>query len=466
MLTKAALFAAALLLRPIWALWPAPKDLSLGTCTLFISQDVKFYYNGQQVCPNKGSSSPRDAKPSSRDIIQSGVSRALDAIFEKNFVPWKLRPRGSNLEPNWEADQMKWITSVNITQTKPDGPRLLRPLAGDVDESYSLDVSTDGDVQLQCCSSTGCLHGLESFVQLFFLHGRRRLWYTPHAPVQIRDEPKFPHRGILMDVARNWFPVEDIKRTIDAMAWNKMNRLHLHVTDSQSWPLEIPSLPHLAEKGAYRKGLTYSPSDIEDIYLYGLHRGVGVVMEIDMPGHTGAIALSEEDLIVAYNQKPYHWYCAEPPCGAFRMNSTKVYDFLDKLFDDLLPRLAPYTAYFHTGGDELNRNDSMLDPDVRSNQTEVIAPLLQTFLDFVHEKVRSKGLAPVVWEEMITDWNMTLGKDVLVQSWLGQDAVKKLAEAGHKVIDSNFNFWVGSGLSPPSRRESGNEQARMMDKGS
>ncbi|PHH59769.1 hypothetical protein CDD81_2607 [Ophiocordyceps australis] len=230
-------------------------------------------------------------------------------------------------------------------------------------------------------------------------------------------------------------------RTIDAMAWNKMNRLHLHVIDSQSWPLEIPSLPKLAEKGSYAKGLTYSPADIAALYEYGIHRGVEIIMEIDMPGHVGVIDLAYEDLIVAYNMKPWNWYCNEPPCGAFRMNNTKVYDFIDKLFQDLLPRVAPYSAYFHTGGDEFNKNDSMLDPQVGSNSSQVLAPLLQRFLDHVHGVVRSHGLTPIVWEEMPLEWNQTLGSDVIIQSWLGNEAVKKLAEAGHKVIDSNFKYY-------------------------
>jgi hexosaminidase len=86
----------------------------------------------------------------------------------------------------------------------------------------------------------------------------------------------------------------------------------------------------------------------------------------------------------------------------------------------------------------------MLDPGVRSNKTEVLAPLLQKFVDYTHGKIRDAGLTPFVWEEMITEWNMTLGKDVVIQSWLGNGAVKAMAEAGHKVIDSDYNFWVSN----------------------
>lgn len=129
------------------------------------------------------------------------MSRAFKAIFKDNFVPWKLRPRHSDFEPDARG-RKKWIKSIDIRQTQRDSPSVFRPRAGDVDESYSLDVSRDGRVAVRCRSSTGCLYGLESLVQLFFEHSSGGLWYTPHAPVSIRDAPKFPHRGILLDVAR------------------------------------------------------------------------------------------------------------------------------------------------------------------------------------------------------------------------------------------------------------------------
>ncbi|KAK7422210.1 Glucosamine-6-phosphate isomerase (Glucosamine-6-phosphate deaminase) (GNPDA) (GlcN6P deaminase) [Neonectria punicea] len=468
MWSKPLLAVAALALGPVNALWPVPQKLSTGEKVLFIDQTLEITYNGErvrwtlpgtanrdggdgvmpdaeilfykQISYTAGYSPSTGSDFSSKEIVQAGVSRAFEAIFQDNFVPWKLRERNSDFEPDVHAAKT-WVKSIQITQTEKDDDTVFKPLAGELDESYSLTLSEDGKAVIKAKSSIGCLYALESFLQLFFAHSSDTFWYTPHAPVSIEDKPQYPHRGVLLDVARSWFEVDDILHAIDAMAWNKLNRLHLHITDSQSWPLEIPALPKLAEEGAYRKGLSYSPKDLQKIYEHGVHRGVEVVMEIDMPGHIGVVELAYKDLIVAYNEKPYQWWCAQPPCGAFRMNSTDVYDFLDKLFEDLLPRIAPYTAYFHTGGDELNKNDSMLDPDVRSNDTEVLAPLLQKFLDYAHGKVRDAGLTPLVWEEMITEWNMTLGDDVVVQSWLGGTAVKDLAEAGHKVIDSDYNFW-------------------------
>src|SRR4051812_27212750 len=103
--------------------------------------------------------------------------------------------------------------------------------------------------------------------------------------------------------------VIDILRTIDALAWNKFNRIHIHMTDAQSWPMEIPALPELSQKGAYDKGLSYGPADIEKIQTWAVERGVEVIIEFDMPGHTTSIGLSHPELIAAFNAHPWNTYC-------------------------------------------------------------------------------------------------------------------------------------------------------------
>lgn len=316
-------------------------------------------------------------------------------------------------------------------------------MAGQVDESYSLTIIESGLVHITAATSYGVLHGLETFSQLFYQHSRSDSGvYTPYAPVVIKDKPKFPHRGLNLDVARTFYAKADIERTIDALAWNKFNRLHLHVTDSQSWPLEIPALPDLAGKGAYRPGLSYSPKDLWEIQEYGALRGIEVFLEIDTPGHTASIAYAYPNLITAFNVQP-EWatYANEPPSGQFKLNSPAVYQFLEKLWGDLLPRLSPYSSYFHTGGDELNVNAYNLDETVRSNASEVIQPFLQKFVDFNHAKLRAAGLTPIVWEEMLLTWNLTLGDDVVVQTWVRDESVAQTVAKGHKVLVGNYNFW-------------------------
>ena len=292
-------------------------------------------------------------------------------------------------------------------------------------------------------SSIGILHALETLTQLFYQDSASGDVYTPYVPVTISDAPKFAHRGLNLDVARNYYNPSDIMRTIDALSWNKMNRLHLHLTDGQSWPVDIPALPELSEKGAYMTGLSYSPQVLADIQEYGADRGVEVYIEFDMPGHTSSIALSHPELITAFNVQPdWDTYAAEPPSGSLKLNSSAVYDFLDKLWADFLPRVYPYSAYFHTGGDEVKANAYLFDEGVRSNDSHVLQPLLQQFLNFNHAKVRAAGLTPVVWEEQLLQWNLTLGSDVVVQTWQSDEAVAQSVAKGYKTLAGNYNYWV------------------------
>jgi hexosaminidase len=454
------------------AIWPAPHTSSYGSSAVWISNNLDVTYNGRNVCLSSEpsgfqldlsnvwtsqtkhisheqcqlgqdqSSTPISSKFSVDDVVQFAVKRAVSTIFAEKFVPWKLHPRNdlAQFEPAAQ-DKKIYIDTLTITQSGTDGPSSFKPLAGQVDESYNLTIGTDGKASIDAISHIGILRALETFTQFFFTHSQGGI-YSNLAPINICDKPTFSHRGLNLDVSRNWYPKADILRTIDALAWNKFNRLHIHMTDSQSWPLDIPALPQLSQKGAYQTGLSYSPADLQEIQIYAVYRGVEVIIEFDMPGHTTAIGLAYPELITAFNAHPWDTYCAEPPCGSLKLNSPAVAAFLDTLFGDVLPRVSPYSAYFHTGGDEVNKNAYLLDDTVKSNLSSVLQPLMQKFVDRNHAQVRKAGLAPIVWEEMLLDWNLTLSDDVVVQTWISEDSLSKVTAAGHKALFGNYNFWV------------------------
>ena len=148
-------------------------------------------------------------------------------------------------------------------------------------------------------------------------------------------------------------------------------------------------------------------------------------------------------------QPDWNTYANEPPSGQLKLNDSAVYAFLETLWGDLLPRVEPYTAYFHTGGDEVNANVYVLDEGVRSNETAVLRPLLQELIDFNHERVRGAGLTPVVWEEQLLVWNLTLGADVVVQTWLSDESLAQTVALGHRALFGNYDYWVRY-LSNPS----------------
>ncbi|TGJ86242.1 hypothetical protein E0Z10_g2540 [Xylaria hypoxylon] len=426
---------------PVLAIWPAPSSISTGESTLWIGSGLSVTYNGK-ILPWTFGYEPKGSKFSSSEIVKGGVARAMKSIVQTNFVPWMLYNR-MELETT-EPSLLKYktyITHLDITQSGTDTSKTFKPLAGEVDESYTLNVDKSGKASIKAVSSTGVLRALESFSQLFFQHSKGPFFYTKSAPVSITDKPEYDHRGVLFDVSRSFFPVDSILRTIDAMAYNKMNRIHIHATDSQSWPLEIPALPELHQKGAYAQGKSYSPADLAKIQQYAINRGIQPIIEIDTPGHFGIAALSHPEIVAGWDSAPWSAYCAEPPCGQIRLNEPRVDPFLDKLMNDILPRVSPYSAYFHTGGDEVNFNMYNLDPTVGTNDSAVIVPLLQKFIDKHHARVRKAGLVPMVWEEIPADYNVTIGKDVVIQSWLGDEAIASLTAKGHKVISSNYNYW-------------------------
>lgn len=401
-----------------------------------LNQKNNVTYGNQTTTESQFASNSR-----SNMVIDAAIARTQDRLFNDSLIPWKFHPRNSNFEPPSNASK-SYISGIELLQNASDPVNAFKALDGELDESYGLAINQAGQVTITSLTTIGILHALETLTQLFYQSSHGGV-YTPSAPVFITDTPRFPHRGLNLDVSRAYYAPSDIERTIDALAWNKFNRLHLHASDAQSWPLEIPALPELAGDGAYMKGLSYSPEVLAGIQEYGAYRGIQVLIETDMPGHTSSIALAYPDLIAAFNVQPdWGTYSAEPPTGQLKLNSSAVYKFLDTLWSDLLPRVSPYSAYFHTGGDEVNSNVYLLDEGVKSNESSVLQPLLQKFINFNHEHLRSAGLTPVVWEEQLLQWNLTLGSDVVVQTWLSDDSLAQTVAQGHKALFGNYNDWV------------------------
>jgi hexosaminidase len=369
----------------------------------------------------------------------------FDAIFRASYVPWKFHPRNAPFEPDHESQNPK-ITAIELQMTGEDPPGILKPTIGGVDESYFLKVAVNGEVIITANTSIGLSRGLTTLSQLFYKHSKGGS-YTPFAPVAIEDSPMFPYRGFNLDLSRAFFEKKDITRTIDAMAMSKFNVLHLHMTDSQSWPLEIKSMPELSEKGAYRADLAYSAETIRDIQNYGALRGIQVYLEIDMPGHTASIWYSHPELIANFNVQPWTNTAAEPPTGVLKLNEPKVYDFVTKLFSSLLPQLSPYTSYFHTGGDELNYNAYLYDETVKSNDPAVLRPLVEKLVNHSHSLVHDAGLTPIVWEEMILTWNLTLREDTIVQAWNENSSVARIVDKGYRALSGLAKYWVSRSIS-------------------
>ena len=292
-MVKVLLALTALLSRFASALWPIPSSYSPGTSMLWIDRDVEISYNLElQECVGSatGEGILADLYPESsrndcgiglsQEIVNTAIQRAFSTIFDTNFVPWKFNPRTSSYEPTLSDNG--YITSITLRQNEID-PTEIGSGHSAPDESYTVSMPLSGHVLITANSSVGLSYGLTTFSQLFFQHSKGGA-YTQLAPTMIVDAPMFSHRGLNLDTSRNFFSVADLKRTLDAMAFTKLNRLHWHVTDAQSWPLEISALPELSAAGAYAPNLVYSPGDVTEIMQYGNMLGIETVVEIDMPG--------------------------------------------------------------------------------------------------------------------------------------------------------------------------------------
>ena len=377
---------------------------------------------------------------SGEKLLNTAFERMKKNVLNGSFVPRRFNPHGADFEPTATIAQ-PYIDNIIFEEGLQNDEDRSRRLVES--EAYTIHIREDGHTLIQITSTQGGLHALETFAQLFFAHSLvSSSSYTPYAPLRIKDSPKFEHRGLNIDISRNWIPPIDVMRTLEAMAANKLNRLHIHASDAQSWPLEIPSLPELALKGAYSPSQIWTTQDLEDVQRHGREYGVEVFIEIDLPGHTTSIGNAYPHLITARGE---HWpeYAVEPPCGQLRLNTTEVPIFIDTLLEDVLPRTSRYSSFFHLGGDELNLNAYLLDPSVRSSSRQVLQPLVQSFVDRVLSHTATNHLTTIMWEEMLLDWNLTLPENIIVQTWRGSDddAMATVLARGHKVLFGSNSHW-------------------------
>uniref|UniRef100_A0A182YEM4 beta-N-acetylhexosaminidase n=1 Tax=Anopheles stephensi TaxID=30069 RepID=A0A182YEM4_ANOST len=163
------------------------------------------------------------------------------------------------------------------------------------DESYKLHVSIDNITTvvatIEAATVFGVRHGCETLLQLFTVVKEANSIPSLHmlSEAVITDQPAYAHRGLLIDTARNYIPINSLKRQLDAMAASKMNVLHWHLTDTQSFPIQLNRVAEMASYGAYDSSAVYSPNDVRKLIRYAKNRGIRVILELDAPAHAGEI---------------------------------------------------------------------------------------------------------------------------------------------------------------------------------
>lgn len=298
------------------------------------------------------------------------------------------------------------------------------PKLGD-NEAYTLDVTADG-ATLKAPERAGVLHGLATFAQLVMLGDQG---YEVPA-VHIEDRPRFPWRGLMLDSARHFMPLAVVKRNLDAMAAVKLNVFHWHLSEDQGFRVESKRYPKLQEKGS--DGLFYTQSEIRDIVSYARDRGIRVVPEFDIPGHTTAWMVGYPELGTVPG--PYEigrkWGVYE---NALDPSREETYTFLDNFFEEITPLFAD--LYFHIGGDEVVARQWNASARVQAWAKEhnlKDAHAIQAYFNTrVQKLLQKRGKVLIGWDEVL---HPDLPKDIVVQSWRGQKSLAEAATKGYRGI--------------------------------
>lgn len=409
-------------------LWPQPTGpVSLATSALPVSADIFTL----------------EVEASPSDAVTSHLRAAFELLRED------LRALNGDL-PGPPVPPAVRRVLVRVYVNGSSDPRLRLT----TDESYRLSGRVHGDhleYSVSARSFCGARHGFETLSQL--------TWVDPYAgggtllmlaAASVEDAPRFRYRGLLLDTARNYFPVDDLLRTVDAMAANKMNTFHWHATDSQAFPLRLDSAPQLADHGAYSPGAVYTPDDVRRVVRRAALRGVRVVVEVDAPAHVGRAwewgpAAGLGALAHCVELQPWSDYCGEPPCGQLNPRNEHVYDLLERIYGELLA-LTGVDDVFHLGGDEVSERCWT----EHYNDTDPV----ELWLEFTRRALRrleraNGGRAPeltLLWSSRLTRAPYLERLDAArlgVQVWGGSQWAESRAvgDAGFRTVLSHVDAW-------------------------
>ena len=296
------------------------------------------------------------------------------------------------------------------------------------DESYVLDVSATG-AKLSAANPLGILHGLQTFLQLIEV--------TPTgfraAAVHIEDTPRFPWRGLMIDVSRHFIYMDTLKRNVDAMEAVKLNVLHLHLSDDQGFRLQSKEFPKLTELGS--DGQFYTQAEMRELIEYASGRGIRVVPEFDMPGHSTAWFVGYPAL--SSGAGPYsierRWGIFDPAMDPTREDT---YKFLDKFIGEMAAFFPDH--YFHIGGDEVNGKQWDGNPKIqefmREHKLKNNEALQEYFTQRVEKIVSKHHKTMVGWDEILSPG---MPEEIVIHSWRGQDSLAKAAQQGYRGLLSS-----------------------------
>lgn len=365
---------------------PIPATINLKGSVFYLNRNSKVYF---------------DQSNQENEFIGSYLKNYINSItgFDLKVLPFE-----------------KILEQGNIYLLLQDGNNSFG------NEGYELNIS-ENSIELKANKTEGLFWGVQTIIQMLFpLKDQvNALTNEIQIPtVHIIDYPRFEWRGVMLDVARHFFSVNDVKKLIDLIALYKFNRLHLHLTDDQGWRIEIKSWPKLTEIGGSTQvgggqGGYYTQKDYSDIVRYAKERYITVVPEIDMPGHTNAALASYPELNCDGIARELYTGI-KVGFSSLCLDKEITYDFIK----DVIKELSDLTpgAYIHIGGDEAYATDSLK---------------YINFIEKVQQIVESNNKKMIGWEEITQS---KLSSNSIVQYWRKTDYVSEGLKQGNKIIFS------------------------------
>ena len=308
-------------------------------------------------------------------------------------------------------------------------------------EAYRIEIVKKG-VRLSANTETGIFYGLQTLLQLLNNGDNKTL-----PALTINDSPRFPYRGLHLDVSRHFFDKEFVKKQLNAMAYFKMNRLHWHLTDGAGWRIEIKKYPRLTSFAAWRpfdklndwwvEGRTfceqddpravggyYTQDDIREVVAYAAERHITIIPEIEMPGHSEEVLATYPEL--SCSGKPY-------VNADFCIGTEKTFEFLENVLFEVID-LFP-SEYIHIGGDEASKSSWKTCPRCQKRMADEhlnsVDELQSYMIHRIEKFLNDHGRKIIGWDEIIEGG---LSPTATVMSWRGEEGGIKAVKAGNQAI--------------------------------
>ena len=376
---------------------------------------------------------------------------------------------------------------------------MLMPLANYLAEHLNVEAGTKGDIVLKLDTALkseeyrlrvmadkveilggdygGVFNGVATFMQLLPADVYKNLTLPATvACCEVEDAPKYKYRGFMLDVCRTWITKEAIMEYVDLLAYHKINKLRLHLTDDEAWRLEIKSHPELAMVGGFRGGDSpiwprygkwtekwggyYTQADIREIIAYAKVRNIEVIPEIDLPGHSLAMASMHPEILCNYTPNlddTFGYDTRSAFCAAKESNYALLRDIIREVcqvFD---------TKYIHIGGDEVETSQWKRCPDCLSLMAKLgytnPEQLQAYFMRRISDMLAEYGKQPAVWNEAIDGGKLPV--NTLVFGWMGVKECKLSAAKGYKTIVMPGQYFYFD--MKQSKREPGHDWAAIFD---